>query len=628
MCGLCGAVWTDERLQVSAETLDRMARSLAHRGPDAQGTWHQQDAQVGVALGHRRLSIIDLASGQQPLWNEDRTVATVFNGEIYNYQELRTGLKARGHQFSSDSDTEVIVHLYEEQGPAFVEQLRGMFAIVVWDVSRNRLILARDRWGQKPLIYRQEAGRLLFASELKSLLQVPGVPRDLNPDALEHFLTWQYVPAPWSILKGFNKLLPGQLAIWESGQLTLQTYWQPASVRDNGREEEIADLKCRLEKASYQDIQREFDQRLTEAVRLRLRSDVPLGAFLSGGIDSTLITALMQRELARPVESFSIGFEIPQFDERAYAQMAAKSIGTNHHELIVSPSALESLPRLVWHYDEPFADSSAIPSMELCEFTRKHVTVALTGDAGDELYLGYDRYQAAELGTKLDRLPWPLRALIRNPLWKHLPASVQQKSFSRRLKRFLTTAALDPEDRYMTWICYFGPEQRQKLLSAEFCTQLRTDRPEDWMRQLYDRTWSQDDFVSRTAGVDQLSYLPNDILTKVDIASMAFGLECRSPFLDHRLSDFAIAVPRRYKLQKGFGKQLLRETYSDLIPEPIRKRAKMGFGVPVDHWFRNELKTVLHETLLSERARQRGQFQMQEVERLVQEHVQGTVDHS
>ncbi|MCG6154724.1 asparagine synthase (glutamine-hydrolyzing) [Rubinisphaera margarita] len=625
MCGICGAIWTSNGQAVSREQLSQMTAAITHRGPDADGLHQEQTATGGIALGHRRLSIIDIACGQQPMWNEDESVGVIFNGEIYNYRELRETLLSQGHRFHSDSDTEVLVHLYEEHGTAMVHHLRGMFVFAIWDRPRSRVMLARDRFGQKPLVYRQEAGRLLFASEMKAILQLPGVPREVDPESLNHYLTWQYVPAPRSILKGFNKLLPGHLAVWSNDDLSVEQYWSPLSMRDPAPERQV--LRDSYRKFTPEQAQQKLKETLSEAVRLRLRSDVPLGAFLSGGIDSTLITGLMQRELDRPVETFSIGFDVPDFDERSYARMAAKHLGTNHHEKVVSPSAVDSLPSLVWQYEEPFADNSAIPTMALCQFTREAVTVALTGDGGDELFMGYDRYRAVQLGERLDALPLPLRMLIKNPLWRKMPASIRQKSFTRRLKRFLTTAALDPRRRYMTWICYFDPQRRNALYSGDFASSLPGATPEDWMDQLYDLT-EPIDLVSQTAGVDQISYLPNDILTKVDIASMSVGLECRSPFLDQHVADLACALPVDFKLQGRTGKRILRETFGDLIPEPILQRAKMGFGVPVDHWFREELKPLLYDILLSQRAIDRGYFNEQGIRNLVEQHVSGQFDHS
>ncbi len=619
MCGITGALWTAAEVAVSKDELRRMSDALTHRGPDAQGQYWHQGSSVGVALGHRRLSIIDLQQGQQPMSNEDGSIQLVFNGEIYNYRELRKSLLAQGVQFRTASDTEVLLRLYEQKQEKCLDELRGMFAFAIWDQRNNRLFLARDRIGQKPLVYRKESNRILFASELKSLLQIQNIPRKINHKAIDLFLTYQYVPHPYSILEGFEKLPPAHYAVWENGNLKLQRYWSaPFSLEEQESGPGLL---------SYKDQVEQLRQLLSDAVRLRLRSDVPLGAFLSGGIDSTVITGLMQREMSRPVETFSIGFDVAQYDETSYAREAAKKLGTNHHEHIVSPSALDSLPKLIWHYDEPFADSSAIPTMALCEVTGQSVKVAITGDGGDELFAGYDRYRAVRLGERIDSLPFFLRRLISSSFWQKLPASIGQKSFFRRLKRFLGSASLEPRHRYLQWIAIFQEVQRAELYTTGFQNSLQEFQAEQWLGDVYQQ-FPDRDFVTRTTAVDLVSYLPCDILTKVDIASMSVGLECRSPFLDHKIAEFTSQLPLNFKLKGKIGKRILRDAFSELIPESILTRPKMGFGVPVDHWFRNELKPMLHDILLSERSLSRGYFSPDAVRNLVEEHIGSRVDHS
>jgi len=651
MCGIAGAAWTAAAEPLDEAVLRRMTDALRHRGPDDEGFFdfaqcrasagisphanagaamptetvsRSPESGPGAALGHRRLSIIDLAAGHQPLANEDGQIWIVFNGEIFNYRELQPDLERRGHRFRTASDTEVIVHLYEEYGTDCVQHLRGMFAFAIWDGPRRRLFLARDRLGQKPLVYCLEANRLLFASELKALLQVRGVPRELDPRALDEYLTYQYVPYPHSILRGFAKLPPAHWALYENGHLNVQRYWKPGF-------EETLDLGRRGTSANGQshpdEIRRQLRETLTEAVRLRLRSDVPLGAFLSGGIDSTIITGLMQQLSQQRVKTFSIGFPVAAFDERRFARLAAEHLGTEHHEEIVEPSALAMLPRLVWHYDEPFADSSAIPTMYLSEMTRRHVTVALSGDGGDELFAGYDRYKAVQLAARIDRLPRSLRSILGARLWQKLPASVEQRSWRRRLKRLLSAIAEEPRRRYLSWISIFDSERRRRLYTPEFARTLGAVDSADFLFAAYEEC-PQRDFVTRTTCADVLTYLPCDILTKVDIASMAYGLECRSPFLDHHVAEFAARLPLETKLRGGKGKQILLETFSDLLPPEIVNRRKMGFGVPLDHWFRNELQPLLHEVLLDPLALGRGIFEPAEVRRLVDEHVRGAWDHS
>lgn len=596
-----------------------MTDALAHRGPDDAGRYFS----AGVALGHRRLSIIDLAGGHQPLSNEDGSLWIAFNGEIYNYRELQPVLEAQGHKFHTASDTETIVHLYEERGPDCVRQLRGMFAFAIWDERNRQLFLARDRLGKKPLIYRREPYRLLFASELKAILQVPGMPRDIDPVALADYLALQYVPYPKSILKGYSQLPPAHWGLYSAntGDLKIERYWSPPYEDQPLWPDESPPPKTDDEWRTR------LRETLTEAVRLRLRSDVPLGAFLSGGIDSTIITGLMQRQSSRPIQTFSIGFPVRQFDERAFAREAAQKLGTEHHELVVDPSAAQLLPKLIWHYDQPFADSSAIPTMYLSEFTRKHVTVALTGDGGDELFSGYDRYQAVRLASRLDRLPRWLKAAVGHPLWQRIPASVEQKSFRRRLKRFLAVLGQSSERRYLNWVSIFDDARRNDLLSPEFQRQLGDHDAAEFILSAYARHPGTD-IVRRTTAVDVETYLPCDILVKVDIASMAYGLECRSPFLDHHVAELAARMPQRLKMESSQGKLILRDVFADLLPESITARPKMGFGVPLDHWFRNELRELVSDTLLSRRSLDRGYFKPEAVRRLVEEHVSGTWDHA
>lgn len=637
MCGIAGAVWSREELRVDPETLGRMVANLRHRGPDDSGTYFSDEpgtTRARCALGHRRLSIIDLGTGHQPLANEDGSVWIIFNGEIYNYRELRDQLVSRGHQFATGTDTEVIVHLYEELGPDCVQQLRGMFAFAIWDQTRERLMLARDRMGQKPLFYRHDPGRLLFGSELKALLEVPGLPREVDPEAIDLFLTYQYVPHPRSILKGFQKLPPAHLAVYENDRLTMTRYWRPpyAHPRESSSnvlseaasDQRSGDNKSTLSEAQWRQALRET---LTEAVRLRMRSDVPIGAFLSGGMDSTIIAGLMQSLSDKPIHTFSIGFPVKEFDERHFARAAAEHLGTEHHEYIVDPSAIEVLPRLIWHYDEPFGDSSAIPTMALSQVTRQIVTVALSGDGGDELFCGYPRYHAVDLAGRADRLPTALRSIFAWKMWQRIPTSTRQNAFGRRVKRFIGALGQSPEKRYLRWVGIFHDDQRAQLYTRPFQQRLAGFESSELILNAY-RECPDRDFITRTTCVDALTYLPCDILTKVDIASMAYGLEARSPFLDHRVVELAARMPIELKYRNGAGKRILLETFSDLLPESIQNRKKMGFGVPIDHWFRKELQPLLRETLLSERCLDRGYFRRESVRRLIDDHVAHRWDHS
>ncbi len=621
MCGIAGAIWWDSTLAVGQDTLRRMTGSLRHRGPDDDGHWFSPGATagatesaLGIALGHRRLSIIDVAGSAQPLGNEDGSIQIVFNGEIYNYRELRKELISAGHQFRTDGDTEVIVHLYEQHGLDFVNRLRGMFAFAVWDSNLQRLVIVRDRLGKKPVFYRLEAGRLCFASELKALLQIPGIPRNLDRDAVLQFLTLQYVPHPHCILQGFSKLPPASMGILQHGQWSVNSYWSPPYDQPD------------LSRKSVGDWEDELRSTMEQAVRLRLRSDVPLGAFLSGGIDSTVICGLMQAQLDRPVKTFSIGFPVQSFDEREFARQAAQHLGTEHHEAVVTPDALGILPSLVWHYDEPFGDSSAIPTMYLSRMAREHVTVALTGDGGDELFCGYDRYRAARTAGWTDWVPPQLRQLI-SALVSRIPASVEQRSFRRRLKRLVESLAQDPDRRYLNWITIFNAARLDWLVSPELRSLSQKTDPAACIFEAYGKFPGRD-FITRVTATDLQTYLPCDILTKVDIASMAASLECRCPFLDHEVVELAARMPIQVKQSVSRSKKILVETFRNLIPPAIQTRRKMGFGVPIDHWFRHELQPLLRDVLLSDRCLSRGLLNPGSVRTLVEEHTSGTVNHA
>jgi asparagine synthase (glutamine-hydrolysing) len=642
MCGITGVAWTGDAEPAALDVIWRMTNVLAHRGPDDSAVYHSgarrrfspheappdgfiASRKAGAALGFRRLAIIDLVTGQQPLANEDDTVWIAFNGEIYNYCELRPDLEKRGHRFRTHSDTETIVHLYEEYGPKCVERLRGMFALAIWDERRQRLFLARDRLGKKPLFYRLDGGRLLFGSELKALLQFPGVPREVDPAALDAYLTYQYVPHPECILRGYHKLPPAHTAVFENGRLQVERYWTPPFAESSGSGGGNGHSNHRAR--SYDDWKNELRSTLTEAVSLRLRSDVPLGAFLSGGIDSTIISGLMQQLSAQPIHTFSIGFPVKRFDETSYAREAAAFLRTRHHEQIVEPHALSILPKLIWHYDEPFADSSAIPTMYLSEMTRREVTVALSGDGGDELFCGYDRYRAVRIAERTDRLPGWAKRLLSASLWQKLPSSVEQKSFRRRLKRLLAELSKPPERRYLRWINIFDEGRRHALYTEDFAARLGGVNSADFLLDAYGQCPGRD-FITRTTCADVLTYLPCDILTKVDIASMAYGLEARCPFLDTQVAELAARMPIELKQTSAGGKRILIETFRDLLPPSIQNRSKMGFGVPLDHWFRNELRPLLFDTLLDSRSLSRGYFRTDSVSRLIEEHDARRWDHS
>jgi asparagine synthase (glutamine-hydrolysing) len=603
MCGIAGKLYSDPTRSVERPVLERMRDALAHRGPDGAGVW----CHGAIGLAHRRLSIIDLSpAGCQPMANEDRTVWIVFNGEIYNFEALRPALEAAGHRFRSRTDTEVILHLYEEHGVDCLRFLRGMFALAIWDGPRRRLFLARDRLGKKPLVYQADAEAFRFASEAKAILQDPAVEARPDPAALARYLTYGYVPGARSAFAGFCRVPPAHYLLWEDGRLTLTRYWRLR--RDVKRERPEAEWS------------EEILARLEEAVRLRLVSDVPLGAFLSGGIDSSAVVAMMARSSTGRVRTFSIGFEEPEYDELQYARLVARQFGAEHHELVVKPDAAAILPRLAWHYDEPFADSSAVPTYYVAEMTRRHVTVALNGDAGDESFGGYQRYVASALAHRVDRLPGA--ALLRRAARTGaalLPLGSRRTSPLTRGRRFLDGLGEVPERRYARWFCHFYGDHKTELCTPAF---LAAAGERDGLEDLLDayRESGGTDLIDATMGADVQLYLPDDLLVKVDIASMAHGLEARSPFLDHEFMEFAATIPSALKVRGGETKRILKQTLRGLLPAAVLDRPKMGFGVPIDHWLRHELRDLAYETLLSPQAVGRGYFHPAVVRRMLDDH--------
>lgn len=612
MCGIVGAVWDQAGSPIASPDFDRMTDSLRHRGPDGRGV-HRYDGPdgSGVLLGHRRLSIIDLDGGAQPLSNEDQSIWLTFNGEIYNYQELRKSLVQKGHRFRTDGDSETIVHLYEEYGDGFVEYLRGMFAIAIWDQSRRRLVLVRDRLGQKPLVYSQDSGRLLFASEIKALQALPGMPKRVRPQAIDEYLCYGYIPHPGTIYEHVLKLPPGHLAVWEKGRLDVRCYWNPELTPDPGTSQ--ADLQSGLVDA------------VSEAVRLRMRSDVPLGAFLSGGIDSTVITGVMQQHSSRPVKTFTIGFPVDGFDETPFAQTAADHLGTEHQVLEVRPDSLSLLNKLAWLFDEPFADSSAVPTYYLSQLTRQFVTVALTGDGGDELFAGYNWYRTVNQMQRFDRLPGVLRSVLTGP-WRYLIPGGPQASVRQRLRYRLDALREPLPRRYERWMTQYPVTRRQQIYNRDFRQQVDSEKTLAFLESSFAGTEGMPD-GQRAMRADRRSYLPCDLLAKVDITSMAHGLECRSPFLDHHVVEAA----GRFRFvdldQPGKVKPMLSETFSEHLPASLQNRSKMGFSVPLDAWFKNDLQAFARETLLASDAFCHAFFEPVAISRMLEEHQAGTWRH-
>lgn len=610
MCGISGKLYFDPARSVEREILERMNAVLAHRGPDDAGIY----CGGSIGLAHRRLSIIDLSpAGHQPMSNEDGTIWIVFNGEIYNFQDLRPDLLRRGHRFRSRTDTEAILHLYEECGVGCLEFLRGMFAFAIWDAPRRQLFLARDRLGKKPLCYQQDAEAFRFASEAKAILQDPRVEARPDPAGISHYLTYGYVPSPGSAFQGMRKLPPAHYLVCRDGRTEVVRYWRLRRDRklDRPEAEWCQEIRSRIE----------------EVVRIRLISDVPLGAFLSGGIDSSAVVAMMSRAGAGPaggaIKTFSIGFDEPEYDELRYARLVAERFGTEHHELVVQPDAAAVLPKITWHYDEPFGDSSAVPTYYVAQMTRRYVTVALNGDAGDENFGGYDRYVANLLAASFDR--WPGAGLLRRAIrWglRLWPQSGRRTSLLSRGRRFLDGLTEVPERRYARWFCHFYGDRKDELLSPEFRASLDGADALDLLLAAY-RESDAPDFVDATLGVDAALYLPDDLLVKVDIASMAHSLEARSPFLDHEFMEFAATIPSDLKVRGRTKKYILKRALSDLLPHEILHRPKMGFGVPIDHWLRHELRDLAYDTLLGPRCLGRGYFRQETVRRLLDEHVRG-----
>ncbi len=618
MCGIAGGLWFEERQALSDKVLDSMVDSLIHRGPDDRGIYSEplrRDVAglvPGVALGFRRLSIIDLQGGHQPMGNEDGSIQIVFNGEIYNYQELRRRLEGSGHRLASHSDTETIVHLYEDLNLGCFEHLNGMFAIAIWDRRQRQLVLARDRLGKKPLYYQFRDGQLLFGSELKALAQSPTFAAELSPEAIDQFLTYQYVPHPNTIYQHVRKLAPGHVAVFRDNNCTIHKYWRVSL----GTEHDIT----RREAAQR------VDELFRDSVRLRLRSDVPLGAFLSGGVDSSLVVAVAQQQLESPIHTFSVGFPVADFDETKYARQVAAWVNSEHHEYQVTPDAVSILDQLVWHYDEPFGDSSAIPTWYLCQWTRQHVKVSLSGDGGDELFAGYDRYRALWLSRWLDQA-LPLRRLLGSRFVQQLKASPRERSFVRRLKRFGEALNQPMARRYMNWLHIFPEAMRASLYRDEFVERLPNTDPFHFFESAWNLTGNRS-LVSRASLADLITYLPCDLMTKVDIASMAHSLECRQPFLDYRLVEFAATIPEKLKFRWGKGKRLLRDTFDRMLPRQIWTRRKMGFGVPLALWFRNELSQLTRERLLGTESRCHQFFRPETLQEIVDQHLSGATNHS
>jgi len=608
MCGIVGLVRNDGK-PIDEGLLARMNEAIRHRGPDEDGFY--VNGSVGLAM--RRLAIIDLKSGQQPIHNRDRTAWIVFNGEIYNYLELREKLEKLGHTFYTNSDTEAIVHAYDQYGSDCPKHLRGMFAFAIWDERTQELFLARDRVGKKPLLYAEVNGQLVFGSEFSAILLHPDVSKEIRPEAIDCYLSFMCVPAPLTAYRAIKKLEPGHSLRWRKGELKTERYWQPdfSKKLDIG-EEEAGERAIEI---------------LRDAVKVRLMSEVPLGAFLSGGIDSSAVVALMSQESSEKVKTFSIGFEEQDFSELQHAKRIAEHVGADHHEFIVRPDAVEILPMLVEHYGEPYADSSAVPTYYVARETRRHVTVALNGDGGDESFAGYERYIAMGLTEKYRKVPAFFRESLIKEAVNRIPTSPIRKSTVNSAKRLLEVVSKPRVNRYMHWISVFNEGLKEPLYSEAFREQ--TDRAfaasflDTWFKKA-----NGNGPVDTLLLTDLMTYLPNDLLVKVDIATMAVSLEARSPFLDHHVIEFAASLPERLKLRRLTTKYLLKKVLRRLLPAENLDRRKMGFGVPIGHWFRGKMQPFLREVVLSDKALRRGFFKPEVVKQLVEQHTRSERDYS
>jgi asparagine synthase (glutamine-hydrolysing) len=608
MCGIAGILFPGNAPPDARGTIERMTTALRHRGPDEAG--YHVDGRA--ALGHRRLSIIDLKTGQQPLYNEDRSVCVVFNGEIYNFQEIRVRLIAAGHMFRTNSDTETIVHAYEEWGEECVTRFRGMFAFAIRDQRQDRLFLARDRFGKKPLFYAWYDGRFVFASEMKAILADPAFVRQIDDEALAAYFTFSYVPAPLTIFRGIRKLPPASVLTVEAGRARERQYWDVSFAPSRNRTEA--------------DIIEEFKHRMSEAVSVRLMSEVPLGAFLSGGIDSSAVVAFMAQASASPVNTFTIGFsgDTGSFDdERKYARMVASRYGTNHRELEVRPALSGLVERIVRSFDEPFADDSAIPSYFVCQMARRHVTVALSGLGGDEAFCGYERYLGFYLSQWFTRLPLFLRSNVIAPFVDRLPEPSSGGNRINHAKRFVRSAVEDEARRYLGYVQKVGVSYRNRLF-ADNGSRYRAAGAavEDRFLARY-RNANADEPLDRVFYCDVKTYLPDDILALTDRLSMCHSLEVRVPFLDHELFEFSATIPSEVKLKWLRKKSLLKKALKDLLPAPVLAHRKQGFVGPLPRWLRSELRGYVLEVLSPRNLARHGLFDAETVARILSDHFEG-----
>ena len=615
MCGISG-IFNLSGEAVSIKLLDLMNSQQLHRGPDGGDIWVDRN----IGLGHRRLSIIDLISGKQPISNEDDSIYVTFNGEIYNHCELRENLQSKGHIFKTSCDTEVIVHLYEEYGASCVSYLDGMFAFAIFDIKKKYMLLARDRMGQKPLVYFNNPGNsekgavFAFSSELQALKKHPAMPTDMNNQAIHDFLSLQYIPAPQTIYKNVHKLPPGHiLEISEKDpNVRISQYWQCQY-----------DKKCDL---NFNDATIQLRQLMEHSVQERLMSEVPLGAFLSGGIDSTIIVALMKKFSLMPVKTFTIGFNEEKYDERSFAQIAANHLKTEHFQKIVNTADFNTLELLIKHYGEPYSDASMLPTFMLSQFTREHVTVALSGDGADELFAGYYRYLVMKYARFADYIPFNFRKNIVTLLQKMIPLNTEERTFAGKADRILNTVSSSSNNRYLTIINRFNEDKKLSIYSNDFANLALENTQAQF--DLISSQLTATNSIEKVMETDLLSYLPGDILTKVDIASMANSLEVRSPFMDHKVAKFAASLPIKYKQKGNNRKHILVEAFKDIIPKDLLERKKMGFGVPIAKWLREDWKDISKERILDGKSVSNCILNRTEVEKMLSQHHNMQTDNS
>jgi asparagine synthase (glutamine-hydrolysing) len=617
MCGICGIIHLDGR-PVDRLTVETMNRTMTHRGPDEEGfyvntekgnhgTWRFGEGKGDVGIGHRRLSIIDLSTGQQPLCNEDASVWISFNGEVYNFLELKKELENKGHRFRTNSDTEAIVHAYEEWGVKAVERFRGMFSFAIWDQKRDQLYIARDRLGKKPLYYLSGRNRFAFASEIKALLELPDVDRALDMTALSDYLSLLYVPSPKTIFKSIRKLPAAHYAVVTRTGIQITPYWDLPFYPRHDRTEKM--------------MMAEMLEILADATKMRMISDVPLGAFLSGGVDSSAVVALMAEASEEPVVTNAISFSVSQYNEARYARQVADQFKTNHHEFMVTPEAIPIIEKLAWHYDEPFADSSAVPTYYVSKTARESVTVSLSGDGGDENFAGYRRYYMDMRENLVRNLVPPV---LRKPVFETIGKLYPKADYLPQIfrgKAFLSNVARDPIDAYFFSVGVFYDPDKAKIFNGDVNRDLAGYRTFDLFKSIYD-TAPADDHLSKIQYLDIKTYLCDDILTKVDRASMAVSLEVRCPVLDHVFMEYVAGIPSKLKLVGTDGKHIFKKALKKYLPDDILYRKKMGFGVPIMEWLRGELKEYARKWVL-EGSGSRQFFNMDYLDKIWKEHQRG-----